>query len=153
MDDQQSDPTFRILGRSECYQKLAAGTVGRLGVIVAEHPMIVPVNYALDGESVVIRTAPGTIVAQADQAKVTVQIDQIDIARNSGWSVLLRGRAAALTDEDTAELIDRTKATGVTPIAPGERQLWIRVTPTDISGRRIEPGADPQWTLGYAAYM
>jgi nitroimidazol reductase NimA-like FMN-containing flavoprotein (pyridoxamine 5'-phosphate oxidase superfamily) len=149
----KDESTFGVMSPSECHQLLGAGTIGRIGVVVDGYPLIIPLNYAMDGETVVVRTEPGTVVARADQTRVSFQIDGFDPADRSGWSVLMRGRAQALTVEDRDELIERTRATGVTPWAPGDRSLWIRIEPADLSGRRIKPGDDLQWSLGYAAYM
>lgn len=153
MTSKSEEPTFEVLSESECHHLLAAGAIGRIGVIVDEYPLIIPVNYAMDGETIVLRTETGTVVAHADRAKVTFQVDGFNPEDKSGWSVLVRGDAKALTIEDRDELIERTRATGVTPWAPGERHLWIRIEPTDITGRRIKPGEDLRWSLGYAAYM
>ena len=37
---------------------LAARQIGRLGVFLDQYPLIVPVNYSMDGDAVVIRTHP-----------------------------------------------------------------------------------------------
>lgn len=153
MSTERNSSEISALTRAECWQILSSRSVGRIGVVVQQFPLIIPVNYALDGETVVVRTAPGTVVAHADDAAVTFQIDQFDDADRSGWSVLLRGHGRSVSIEDADDLISRTRATGVAPWAPGERPLWIRITPSDVSGRRITPGADSEWRLGTAAYM
>ncbi len=142
-----------VLSSSECYQMLGARHIGRLGVVAELYPLIIPVNYALDRDVVVIRTAPGSTVARAEHANVTFQVDEMNFTNASGWSVLLRGQAESLTAEHSEELIERTRATGVEPWAPGERNHWMRIIPHGISGRRITPGEDLQWQLGSAAYM
>lgn len=153
MNSEHGHTKFDVMSRLECYQMLATTVVGRIGVIVEEYPLIIPVNYATDGDAVVLRTAPGTVVAHADGAKVTFQVDGFDSAEKSGWSVLLRGQAAVLTVEDSNELIERTRETHVLPWAPGQRHLWMRINPDSISGRRITPSENLQWRLGTAAYM
>ena len=55
----------------------------------------------------------------------------------------MRGLAEEVTSEHQTELIERTKATGVEPWAPGDRGHWIRLIPHAISGRRIVPGELP----------
>ena len=40
-------------------------SVGRLGLLVDGRPEVLPVNYALDGETVLFRTAEGTVLNQA----------------------------------------------------------------------------------------
>lgn len=153
MVDEHNNSAIDSLSDPECYQLLDGRTVGRIGVIVEQYPLIIPVNYAMDGDAVVIRTAPGTVVAGADGANVTFQVDEFDTETKSGWSVLLRGHATALAEQDSTELIERTQATHVRPWAPGKRPIWMRIDPDGISGRRITPGSDLQWRLGTAAYM
>src|SRR5581483_11023870 len=66
-----------------------------------------------------------TKLAAADHANVTFEVDQIDERTRSGWSVLVRGLAEEVTSEHRTELIERTKATGVEPWAPGDRGHWM----------------------------
>jgi nitroimidazol reductase NimA-like FMN-containing flavoprotein (pyridoxamine 5'-phosphate oxidase superfamily) len=110
----------------------------------AEHyPLIFPVNYALDHGIIVIRTNPGTKLAAANHANVTFEVDDIDQIRRTGWSVLVRGLAEEVSTEHLTELIERTKATGVEPWAPGEHGHWLRLIPHKITGRRIVAGELP----------
>jgi uncharacterized protein len=51
---------IRLLDRDQCLSLLAGDEVGRLAVIVGNTPTIFPVNYALDGDTIVFRTDPGT---------------------------------------------------------------------------------------------
>ena len=50
------------LGRAECLDLLATAAVGRVGLLVDGRPEVLPVNYALDGETVLFRTAEGTAI-------------------------------------------------------------------------------------------
>lgn len=134
---------LEVLGIDDCYRLLATQQIGRLGVNAEHYPLIFPVNYALDQGVIVIRTNAGTKLAAADHANVTFEVDQIDERTRSGWSVLVRGLAEEVTSEHRTELIERTKATGVEPWAPGDRGHWLRLIPQDISGRWIVPGQLP----------
>jgi uncharacterized protein len=90
-------PELQVLSGVECYRLLAAQQVGRLGVDAGHYPVIFPVNYALDGEAILIRTEPGTKLPAADYANVTFEVDDIDRQTRSGWSVLVRGVAEEVT--------------------------------------------------------
>jgi uncharacterized protein len=137
-------PELQVLSVDSCYQLLATQQIGRLGVNAENYPLIFPVNYALDQAGViVIRTDAGTKLAAADHANVTFEVDYIDQQTRSGWSVLVRGLAEEVTGERRAELIERTKASGVEPWAPGHRGHWLRLVPHSISGRLIVPGELP----------
>jgi nitroimidazol reductase NimA-like FMN-containing flavoprotein (pyridoxamine 5'-phosphate oxidase superfamily) len=134
---------LQVLSPDECYRLLATEQIGRLGVNAEHYPLIFPVNYALDGTVLVIRTDAGTKLSAADHANVTFEVDQIDKQTRSGWSVLVRGLAEAVTGAHRAELVERTHASGVEPWAPGDHGHWMRLIPQGISGRRIVPGQLP----------
>lgn len=111
--------------------------VGRLGVTdVDGQPLIMPVNYRLDGDSVVIRTEPDSLIAQRARGhRVAFEVDDVDPAWQEGWSILIQGRADPVTDE--AELA-RLQQLPLRPWAPGERPVHLRIIPRFITGRRIE---------------
>lgn len=44
---------------SECYALLATQEIGRLGVNAEHDPPLIPVNYGMDGTTIVIRAHPG----------------------------------------------------------------------------------------------
>lgn len=135
---------LQVLSDDDCYRLLATQQIGRLGIVAEHYPLIFPVNYALDHAGViVIRTNAGTKLAAASYANVTFEVDEIDQWTRSGWSVLVRGLAEEVTSEYGTELIERTKASGVEPWAPGDRGHWMRIIPQEISGRRIVPGELP----------
>ena len=138
-----SDATMETIPTDECYRLLATHEIGRIGVNAEHYPLILPVNYAVDGTTLVIRTHAGTILQAAEHANVTFEVDEIDRATRSGWSVLVRGQAEEVGPEHRAELIARTKETGVEPWAPGEHGHWVRLIVHDVSGRRIVPGQLP----------
>lgn len=134
---------LRVIAPEECYRLLATEEIGRLGVNAEHYPLIFPVNYALDGSVIVIRTDPGTRLSTADHANVTFEVDQIDRRTRTGWSVLVRGVAETLTHQHGADLIERSHASGVQPWAPGDHGQWMRLIPQAISGRRIVAGELP----------
>lgn len=143
MNASEHRPELEALSAEDCYALLATQQIGRLGVNAEHYPLIFPVNYALDHGIIVIRTNAGTKLAEANHANVTFEVDDIDQRTRSGWSVLVRGLAEEVTSQYRTELIERTKATGVQPWAPGERGHWMRLIPHGISGRRIMPGELP----------
>ena len=138
-----SGPTMRVIPADECYRLLGTHEIGRLGLIAEHYPLILPVNYALDGTTVVIRTHAGTILCAAEHANVTFEVDDIDRHTRSGWSVLARGQAEEIGEGHRSEIVARTVAAGVEPWAPGEKGHWLRLITHEISGRRIFPGELP----------
>jgi nitroimidazol reductase NimA-like FMN-containing flavoprotein (pyridoxamine 5'-phosphate oxidase superfamily) len=140
---QEHEATMQVIPADECYQLLGTHEIGRIGVNAEHHPLIFPVNYAMDGTTIVIRTHPGIVLRSADHANVTFEVDDIDRRTRSGWSVLVRALAEEVGDHHRAELVARTQAAGVEPWAPGEHGHWMRLIPHAISGRRIVPGELP----------
>lgn len=138
-----SGATMEELSPEECYRLLRTQEVGRLGVNAEHHPIIVPVNYGVDGNTLVIRTHPGTMLAAAEHANVSFEVDEIDQKTRSGWSVLARGQAEQVGEGHDAELVARTHAAGAQPWAPGEHGVWLRVIVHHVTGRRIVPGELP----------
>jgi nitroimidazol reductase NimA-like FMN-containing flavoprotein (pyridoxamine 5'-phosphate oxidase superfamily) len=140
---QDGDASMQVLSTDECYRLLATHEIGRIGLNAEHHPLIFPVNYAMDGTTIVIRTHAGTVLRAAEHANVTFEVDDIDRRTRSGWSVLVRALAEEVGDHHRAELVARTLATGLEPWAPGDRGHWMRLIPHAISGRRIVPGELP----------
>jgi uncharacterized protein len=137
------DGQLEVLDVDECRRLRATQQIGRLGVAGGPYPLILQVNYALDRGVVVIRTHPGPLLAAADHAGVAFEVDAIDPLTRSGWSVLVQGLAEEVTDAHRAELVARTRATGIRPWAPGEHGRWLRLIPQVVTGRRIVPGQLP----------
>ncbi len=134
-----TDATLQEIPAEECYRLLGTPEIGRLDVNAEHHPLIFPVNYGMDGTTIVVRTRPGTKLAAAQHANVTFEVDESDRRTRSGWSVLVRGLADEVGPEHRAELVARTHATGVQPWAPGDHGHWLRLISQQVSGRRIVP--------------
>lgn len=150
MDGAQDASTMVELSTEECYDALASHSVGRMGLVVDGFPLIIPVNYVVEDGAAVIRTEAGTVLSHADQSRVTLQIDEFDAMTRSGWSVLLRGEGRLVNRAEQGNVGDEPAPL---PWAPGDRQLWIRISAAGISGRRIVPGSDREWRLTSMAYL
>jgi nitroimidazol reductase NimA-like FMN-containing flavoprotein (pyridoxamine 5'-phosphate oxidase superfamily) len=128
------------LDSEECWRLLATQQVGRLAVMVGQYPLVFPVNYALDGRTIVFRTAPGTKLYALERCNVTFEAD---VVTPVGWSVMVHGVAHELLAEHHVELAERSEGAGATPWAPGERTHIVRIDPDHVSGRRIRPAEIP----------
>ena len=49
-------------------------------------PEVLPVNYAIDGESILFRTGEGTVLTQASMKVVAFEADHLDPSDQSGWT-------------------------------------------------------------------
>jgi nitroimidazol reductase NimA-like FMN-containing flavoprotein (pyridoxamine 5'-phosphate oxidase superfamily) len=132
------DCTLRTLSPAECFGLLEPGGVGRIGFASADGIMMLPVNFAVTAATIIFRTAPDTLLALHADGQVSFEVDRIDEALRGGWSVLVQGHAHTITDErEVQHLEDRTH---LEPWASGARDVYVRIAPTRISGRRVQPG-------------
>jgi nitroimidazol reductase NimA-like FMN-containing flavoprotein (pyridoxamine 5'-phosphate oxidase superfamily) len=129
------------LGRAECLALLATTAVGRVGLLVDGLPEILPVNYGLDGETILFRTAEGTVLNQASLTVVAFEVDAFDPAMESGWSVLVQGTARDIGDAIDATS-ERLRHLALMTWAPGRRERWFEVRPDKITGRRLRVTPD-----------
>jgi nitroimidazol reductase NimA-like FMN-containing flavoprotein (pyridoxamine 5'-phosphate oxidase superfamily) len=127
---------IEMIGRDECLRLLRADVVGRIGFVVHGAPVVLPVNYALDGDHVVFRTAPGGKLSAVGRAPVCFEIDGFDRDAHTGWSVVVHGRLEEIT-EHQASVLGRLRSTGLSPWLPEGRDHWLRVIPGWITGRRV----------------
>ena len=142
---QQPDRIIHLdeLTVDECYELLASLTIGRVAVNVDKlGPLVVPVNFVLDGEVVVFRTDEGTKLRLLDKGPITFEVDSIDPLHQTGWSVLVRGIAYEADPWEIRHL-------DLQPWGAGPAAHWIRVVPGAVSGRRIEVDALPFDDRGY----
>jgi nitroimidazol reductase NimA-like FMN-containing flavoprotein (pyridoxamine 5'-phosphate oxidase superfamily) len=128
---------LRTLSPAECFDLLESGGIGRVGFSSADGIMMLPVTFAVTAKAIIFRTAPDTLLALYADAQVSFEADRFEEALHEGWSVLVQGRAHMVTHErEVRRLQDRTR---LQPWAPGARDVYVRITPTQISGRRILP--------------
>jgi nitroimidazol reductase NimA-like FMN-containing flavoprotein (pyridoxamine 5'-phosphate oxidase superfamily) len=122
----------------ECLALLASEEVGHLAVVLAGRPAVFPVNYALDGDAVVFRTAPGTKLEAVSRSLVAFQVDRW-APSGTGWSVVVEGFAQEVTSADAPGLRERLAALPLRPWAPGDRLHFVRIVPFAITGTRAHP--------------
>jgi nitroimidazol reductase NimA-like FMN-containing flavoprotein (pyridoxamine 5'-phosphate oxidase superfamily) len=129
------------LDEAECLRLITPGGIGRIAYSGRYGPTVLPVNYKLHQGSIVFRTAQDsptdedlrTGIAHAEY-KVAFEIDDVDSAAREGWSVLIQGPLHHV--ESDAERASAMEA-GVEPWPGGDRELFLRITPSRITGRRI----------------
>jgi nitroimidazol reductase NimA-like FMN-containing flavoprotein (pyridoxamine 5'-phosphate oxidase superfamily) len=123
------------LSPEECFSLVEAGGVGRIGFASTAGIEILPVNFAVTNKTVVFRTAPDTLLATHGNATVSFQTDCIDPENHQGWCVLIQGHAHKVSGEHEVARLEQ--ATLLVPWAAGARDVWVRISPTRISGRRV----------------
>lgn len=127
------------LDRAECLRLLASVPVGRLIFTVNALPTVRPVNFALTGEVILIRTADDTTMARKiHDSIVAFEADRLDVVTRTGWSVTVTGRATLVTDPDAMAAY---LAVPLVPWAPGPRDHFITVTTELVEGRQLTSAA------------
>jgi nitroimidazol reductase NimA-like FMN-containing flavoprotein (pyridoxamine 5'-phosphate oxidase superfamily) len=130
---------LEVLDRHECLDLLAKHSLGRLAVVTDEgRPLVFPVNFALDGDAVVMRTDSGTKLRRAATKWVAFECDGIDSVYHTGWSVLVSGVAEVV--DNPADIV-RLERLPLALWSPGPKVRWLRIRPRLLSGRRIPPNA------------
>ncbi len=134
-------PESLELDRQECERLLRAGVVGRVALSTPEGPHIVPVNYAVVDDTIVIRTSSYSVLGTYGRnTMLAFEVDHVDHERHVGWSVVVRGRGWA--ELDAAE-VSRIRGTWPPrPWAVGSRNLYLRIRCESLTGRAL--GRD--WT-------
>ncbi|MBC6461404.1 pyridoxamine 5'-phosphate oxidase family protein [Actinomadura sp. HBU206391] len=134
-------PIPEHLDEAECLRLISPSGVGRLAYNGRFGPTVLPVNYVVHEGTIVFRTAHDsptdedlrTGIAGAEY-KVAFEIDNLVPAAQQGWSVLVQGSAHHVESESERASV---LAAGVEPWAGGVRELFVRILPTRITGRRI----------------
>jgi nitroimidazol reductase NimA-like FMN-containing flavoprotein (pyridoxamine 5'-phosphate oxidase superfamily) len=118
------------LSPDECWEMLRGEEFGRLAFRIVDEVHITPVNYAVDGETLLFRTAEGTkLLAVVMGSQVALEIDRYD--EESARSVVVRG-SARLLPEDEAH---RSENVPLRPWVPSLKYNVVEITPQVISGR------------------
>ena len=126
-----------ILERAECFHLLADRPIARLGLSMDALPVVIPVNFVVDGDHIVVRTTAGSkLNAALRHAVVAVEVDDYDPMSHAGWSVLVRGTSWVIDDPHEVE---RVRNLPLRPWANEDADRWIGVSIDMISGRRIRP--------------
>jgi nitroimidazol reductase NimA-like FMN-containing flavoprotein (pyridoxamine 5'-phosphate oxidase superfamily) len=125
------------LSRDECFALLGKETVDRLVYSDELGPAAVPVNYAVAGQNIVFRSADGSKVRGLRNSGVAFEVDHIDYANRSGWSVLVRGTSEEVEMEHVPELLRQIDGDVPLPWKKGIHRIWVMITPNTVTGRRM----------------
>lgn len=138
------DVRWQELTKDECFSLLARQHLGRVVLVDDRGPIALPVTFVLDQHTVLFRSDEGTKLDVASRSgRVAFEIDGIDEATRTGWSVLVRGEATEVTNP--ADLA-RVRKLPLYPWAPGAKRRYIRILPASLTGRRIAlPEVPSNW--------
>lgn len=131
-----STTTFEVLTEQECRRLLAEQEVGRVAFVDGNFPVVLPVNFVLDGDEIAIRTERGAKFDQIPLHRVAFEVDGIQPGNHTGWSVLVQGFGQDVTDAVGLRYEDLRRR-GLSTWPPGEMAHWVTIRIERISGRRI----------------
>lgn len=132
---QAAPAQLEVLSLAACHRLLAPGGIGRIAFPTASGLMVVPVNYAMVAGTIVLRTGTGSLIAAHGDGPVSFEADHVDVVLGQGWSVLVRGQAHRVLQR--GELQHLREDCDLRPWPAGEHDLYVRIVPTRITGRRI----------------
>lgn len=132
-----------VLTEEQSWDLLSGAALGRLVTTLEGEAEIFPVNFVVQNRTILLRTAEGTkLFSAVMNDRVVFEADDHNVAE--GWSVIVRGRAAVLYGADEIAEADRA---GLYPWVATIKLRYIRITPTEISGRRFLFGPEPDTVL------
>ena len=116
------------LSEQECWELLATVSVGRLALSVRALPVILPVQYYLDGRRLAVCVGHHGLPERAlDQTIIALAADSIDPVTRSGWSVQVQGRS----------VIPRGRRIDTGCGWPASAAQVVEIEPGRISGQRM----------------
>lgn len=131
------------LSEEEARELLDASLIGRLGCVYEGGPYVVPINYAIDGESIYIHALPGRkIEALRANPRACLQVDEI-IDELHWRSAIAYGTYEEIADATERHLAVRAlheRFPGLTPVESvpvhdGQSSVVIfRIHITEITG-------------------
>lgn len=130
---------LEVLDRAECLRLLDGADVGRLAGTYGALPVVLPVGYALDGDSVVIETGRGTTLDFATSGSVVAfEVDNLHERGGAGWTVMVTGMAREVQGRDEVERIRQ-----LLHKARGHDGRFVRITSELVSGHRAHRAPHP----------
>jgi nitroimidazol reductase NimA-like FMN-containing flavoprotein (pyridoxamine 5'-phosphate oxidase superfamily) len=129
----------QALTPTECLDLLGRRSLGRVAFTERALPTIRPVNYALVGHRVVLRTQAHGLGRRLDGQVVAFEVDEIDEEHGTGWSVVVTGTARLL--RSPGELM-RQQSVPLVTVAGEGHDARVCIVPGEITGRRIRPAVD-----------
>jgi uncharacterized protein len=118
-----------------CWWLIARTRFGRVAFVADDVPTVRPVNCGVLNRQVVFRTGTHSILGRmTDGSPVAFEVDHTDPVAKSGWSVIVTGHLSPVSDADE---LARLAEIDLHPWAPGEKDRWMKVVATSVSGREV----------------
>jgi uncharacterized protein len=126
---------LEVLDRTTCLQLLSSATVGRLALTIDALPVIVPVNFVVADDKIVLRTGEGAKLRAALRRNVVaLEVDAVHPMDHSGWSVLVQGNSRVVTEPDE---LAWAASLPLLPWANDSADHYVVITTDVVQGRRL----------------
>ncbi|GAA1699514.1 pyridoxamine 5'-phosphate oxidase family protein [Microbacterium sediminicola] len=147
MEEMMDNDVVTSLSDAESWERLAGVQLGRLVTHVGDVLDIYPVNFVVDDDSIVFRTAEGSkLVELTVNDEVLFEADAY--TDDTAWSVVVRGIAHRMDTESEIEAADQLP---LAPWVPTLKYNYVRVRAQSLSGRAFVRGPEPE-RYGVADY-
>src|SRR5579863_330404 len=127
-----------LLPFGDCARLLATaakkGLTGRLGISTPQAPVVQPVNFAYVDHHIVVRLGPGHLVDLMAGAVVAFEVDHVDPGSRQAWSVLVRGPAEPMSDDQRRAFASAAPK----PLVPRPGDIIFTVSLDVVTGRRFQ---------------
>ena len=124
------------LAADSCRHLLSTTILGRVAWTSPDGPRVLPVNFRWDGRQLIFRTSPYGVLAQLVRRQpVAFEVDDVDTASRTAWSVVVHGEAGGL--KQSPRLLDLWRRDVVETWAAGSRPTFVAIDPVTITGRYL----------------
>lgn len=122
------------LGVETCWRLVGDAPLSRVGFVHEGRPLVLPINHVVDEQTIVFRTsAASSLGALVVGQQVALEVDDCAPDRETGWSVVIAGEIERMPHR-ARRLVP---GGGPSPWAPGERDEWLRIVPSSVTGKVI----------------
>lgn len=129
------DERITVLSTAECWELLRSARFGRLAYRLGNEVNLVPVNFGVDGDRLLFRTAEGDkLLGVVMNPEVVFEIDEHD--DREAHSVVVRGTARRLEEDEE----HRADEIGLDSWLGTVKFNVVEIRPTSLSGRAFRLG-------------
>lgn len=126
------------LSHEECLRLLAAGDLGRVAFPSPTGQQIIPVNYRVHDDAIVVRTTPDSELGlHGPGAEAAFETEELNRERRTGWSVVAKGRMHVMTSQAEVAAL-RLDHDDPEPWAGGVGALYLKLVWRELTGRWIQ---------------
>lgn len=124
----------------EAWRFLEHTRFGRLALSVANEPDIFPINYLAHDRKLLMRTNPGTKLAELTiNDSVAFEID--GLAESEAWSVVVKGTARVLESQSEIDVVSELP---LSPWLQTYKYTFVEIVPGSVRGLRFQLGTEPE---------